>query len=1398
MMSSLANPSISRIGMGRGIAVLGALLLAVVIAAPAALARQPDVAEGRWIVVLDDPPTARFAGGDVSAAVNSGRWSGKRFRATSPEHSGAARLNVESESVRAYTDYLDDQRAGMLMRAEAELGRALRPRHVYRHVLNGFAADMSAEEAKRLSRMPGVRAVEPDRIEYVHTDAGPGWIGAPLFWTGAGGVPNPNRGEGAVLGVVDTGVNWDSVFFDAAASGNPPVTNPRPDFLGLCSQPDVPCSGKLIGVYDFTDEGTDGKDPDGHGSHTASTAVGYPIGWQLDLDGPGPAPPFNLSTSGVAPRASFISYKACEQDPDSPSFRCFGADTTAALEQAVTNDVDVVNYSIGGGPSDPWGGFGSGITTTAEVMLSVRQAGILISVSAGNDGPLPATVGTPANAPWVFSIANSSHDRVLGNQLTDTFGGVFALGTLTGQGQTGGTALLPIVHAADFGNALCGEGTAELGPTCADNTGASNPFAPGTFSGQIVVCDRGTYGRIEKGRNVLDAGAAGMILANTDAQGEATNSDEHCLPATHVGAQDGDLLRDWLAAGSNHSGRLTGTARLTSPEFGGLVNTSSSRGPAAFAPDVMKPNVIAPGTNILAATANPPNEGPPLQFLSGTSMSAPHVAGAALLLRTANPGWGVNEVISALETTADPSVNSNADGSAATTVDRGAGNIRVERAARIGLFLPVGAGQFQAADPGIGGTPGDLNLPGIASDNCEVECSFERTVRALGAGSWTVSGEGPLDIDVTPTSFSLSAGQEQTLSVSIRPGDASVGSWGTGSVVLTPTGGSFIEQRLPVGAFITGGTFPGLGLVNAADFRGRTDVEIPALIPADELVVRTSALTRPMEFTDLLPQDPTPQDPFNGPPGVNVRFIDVPPETIMLHAETFTSSSNDVDLFVGFDGNNNGLAEPEELLCQSISFTELERCQITAPSAGTWWVLVQNWDSSLAGEDDVPYEIAVLTDSRDRSLVSFGPGVHGGGSLTLPVYWDQPEMLRNQRWLGAIGLASSQDTFADLGVTSLALVRTSDATIQDTAIFPGRDNDVLVPGEARHRQLFIDLPETATALTVDILGDDLDANLSFLGFDALGASVPDTPLAPESFDASSTPISGGRRIAISAPSGQTLDAGRYFIVLDNQSTDERVYSVDAQVTESGTVDNIRGLWGPEARAINQGIDWQIGGGGNFAVWYTYDEQGLPTFYISNTVPPVGGSSFYNAVLFRATSNDERNFLTPVGEIQVTSVEPGRLMYAWRLNGNHGAELYDSNINSSCPLVDGVPAQKTGHWVSPDTAAGGVTLLSIANAEAWIRYFYDNLDRPRWVLADVTLPPTLPDGERMEVLEFRGFCIYCDVTPVTNEVIGTLERQFIDASTTREVSDFVTGPPLNASVENDRQVVRATNTPACSN
>ncbi len=1385
--------------------VQGLLALAVIVASGSLWAEKPRIDATIWMVELDDASTVQFRGGARQSVAADGRVAEKVMAPTAPSVTGDRRLRTDAPAVKQYVKFLDQRRAQVLARAEAELGMFIKPKFVYRHVRNGFAAPMSAAEAARLAELPGVRAVHPNIIQRVQTDTGPAWIGAPDLWSGATGAPNPTQGEGTVLGVIDTGVNWESIFFDVSQS-SVPMTNPRGQFFGLCTDAtlDIPCNEKLIGVYDFTDEDTNGFDPDGHGSHVASTAVGLPLSFNLDF-GTGPIP---FSVSGVAPRASFIAYKACEADPDEPAgnFVCSGDATSAALEQAIVDGVDAVNFSIGGDPFNPWSTQGN-----QRVFLNLREAGVVPVVSAGNSGPEDFTVGSPANVPWVMAVANALHGRILANRLVNVGGGPFGLGDLVGQGITNGTATLPIVHARDFGNALCGQGPAESGPSCGDNTGASNPFPPNTFNGQIVVCDRGEYGRIEKSKNVQLAGAAGMILANTDAEGESTNADQHCLPGTHVGDSDGDRLRDWLASGSGQQGRLTGTQRFVDQSAAGRLAQSSSRGPADGAPDLMKPNVTAPGTSILAAgtetdvagTGPGPEAANQILFLTGTSMSSPHVAGAALLLRSANPNWGVDEVISALETTAVADIVRDSDDFEARVPDRGAGGVQVDLAAQAGLYLPVSEADFLGANPFAGGDPGALNLPGVVSDNCVGTCQFTRTVRALGAGTWNVTTEGDLDIQVTPSSFTLSEGQQRDLQIEISRGGVELGEWGAGSVVLTPTLGNFTTQRLPVGALIAAGEVPGPQSFTSQGNRGRGDLTIPALVEVEELVFRTSSLLLPARKSPSLAQDPTNSNPFDGPAGTVTEIVEVPADALLLYAETFASTASDIDLYVGRDSNGDGVAQETEVVCSSLALEDLERCDVEFPEAGDWWVLVQNFSAGgFSSTNDAPFEFAVFAEQRDPSLVVNAPGAHPGGSLTVPVYWDQPAMRRGQGWQGVVAIASSPDQLADVGVVPVRVTRTGDNSPAVTALLEGQPYPVVLPAGATHELMYIDVPPDMLSLNVNVEGSVSDVTIRRRGFDELAASVPQTPPAPSQVLVQGTQSGSEWNVSVSDPQG-----GRYFVVVENTGPTESDVTVTASVSfaQIGTppplgLDGGRGLWSPEARAISQGVDWQAGGGGRFAVWYTYDEAGSPTFYITDTVPD-HNSPFFSAVLFRATSNDQRSSLKVAGEVQVTKVSSGRFMYAWRLNGNHGSEMFSPVSGNTCPTIPELsdePVPLLGHWFSQDTAAGGVTLLITDSTEAWIRYYYDNANSPRWVLADTELPPTVPGGNRMEVRDFRGFCIYCDEVTPTSDVIGTLERQFIDSGTVREISDFVAGPPLNTSVDIDREIIRLSDPVSCAN
>ncbi|HWH05682.1 MAG TPA: S8 family serine peptidase, partial [Gaiellaceae bacterium] len=472
--------------------VLIALAVAVALATTIASAGAVTAATPleRYIVKLADPPLASYRGGIAGLA------------ATNPAARGETKLDPASAASRAYLDYLTTQQTAVRQSIATKLLRAPAVDFTYRYAYNGFALLLTPSEADVVRSLPGVAKVQKDFRREILTDAGPRFIGAPTVWSGSstGGLPG-TRGEGVIVGVIDTGINHDHPSFADKGGDGYDHTNPRGTFYGLCDPlTGLPfCNDKLIGVWDFT--GTTPEDDNAHGSHTASTAAGNVVNAVLTA----PTLTLEREISGVAPHANLITYKACI------AAGCLGASLVAAIDQATADAVDVINYSIGGGPTDPWN------DSDSEGFLGARDAGIFVATSAGNSGPGPETVGSPANAPWVLSVGASTHDRALKNALTNMSGGKTAApADLQGASFTSGYGPARIVHAADYGDELCGA-----------------PFLPGTFNGEIVICVRGINPRVEKGRNVKVGGAGGMVLVNSAAEGEGIVGDPHELPAVH-------------------------------------------------------------------------------------------------------------------------------------------------------------------------------------------------------------------------------------------------------------------------------------------------------------------------------------------------------------------------------------------------------------------------------------------------------------------------------------------------------------------------------------------------------------------------------------------------------------------------------------------------------------------------------------------------------------------------------------------------------------------------------------------------------------------------------------------------------------------------------------------------
>ncbi|MFN2496514.1 MAG: S8 family serine peptidase [Pseudonocardiaceae bacterium] len=954
-----------------------------------ALSAQTRSAEAtRYIVKLSEPPLASYRGGIAGLPP------------TNPAALGQVKLDADSPASTTYLGYLASRHEIVKTAMNTALGRDVDVLFDYRYAFNGLAVELTPAQVATVRGLPGVADVQPDFERRLLTDAGPAWIGAPAIWEGTAGAPG-TRGEGVVIGLIDTGINVSHPSFADVGGDGYDHTNPRGRFYGLCAPlTGAPfCNDKLIGVHDFT--GTTPLDDNGHGSHTASTAAGnvLPVA-KLTA----PTTSITRKISGVAPHANLITYKGCVVIGS-----CIGVTIIAAIDQAVADEVDVLNYSIGGGPSDPWA------DDDSEAFLGARDAGVLAVVSAGNSGPGAGTVGSPANAPWVLSVGAATHNRALLNSLVGLTGGdTPAPADIVGRSVTAGYGPAPLVYAGDFGDPLC-------------STGA---FLPGTFHGEIVICDRGVNPRLEKGRNVRLAGAGGMVLANSEADGEAAVADPHELPAVGIGFTAGQALKQWVSTGEGHQGSITGTVVSLDAREGDVMAAFSSRGPNLPAPDVIKPDVAAPGVDILAAlNSTNPLAPPAFGLLSGTSMSSPHATGAAALLRALRPEWTPAQVVSALTSTGRTTGLRKEDRTtAADPFDLGAGRIDLAAAGRAGLVLGETTPDFRAANPATGGDPAALNLATMAHQDCKGRCSWLREVTNTlpTTTTWQLSAvPDGVALSVKPEQIRLAPGESALLTVTAEVADLPSGQWAFGAVTLTPQQSTAAVQHLAV-AVLPGGAAQPVSL-ETASASGSTSVPVQAPVDITEFTAEVFGL-QPGELTQWqVPQDPTVLDPYDGSAGTMHTTVQVPDGAPLLTAEIVDTTSSDLDLYVGLDADGDGAPDPNEQVCASATEAAAESCRLDNPAGGTYWIMVVNYTTGQV-LDDVTLQTVVISPVDNGNLTVTGPDspVAAGESFPVELTWDEPEMQPGSTWFALVRLSSRPDRAGDVGSLLVRLSRPAD------------------------------------------------------------------------------------------------------------------------------------------------------------------------------------------------------------------------------------------------------------------------------------------------------------------------------------------------------------------------------------
>ena len=793
--------------------VLAAIAASVVAGGPAAAAEQvktrkapsaeqaarlglaaAEAARGTkvYIVRMAEQPASQSASSTASLAKSAPAKGQKYDARSSQAQMHAARLGASQDALLA------------------KIGASGSKIYSYRHAMNGFAARLTAAQAGKLRKDKSVLNVWENKRVYVDTNNSPRFLGLLNEQEGLR-ARYGLRGENVIIGVIDTGIVQEHPSLDDTGYGPPPA-----DWTGACQAGEGfaadDCNNKLIGARYYIDsfgeenvvegEFISPRDSDGHGTHTATTAGGNE-NVQATLAGTPVA-----MISGIAPRARIAVYKACWQQPGAASAGCDFADTAAATDQAVADGVDILSFSVGTAFSF--------IDPQDIAFLFAADAGVFVSRSAGNEGPAPET--TAAGEPWVTSVAASTQTGVL-----------FALAA---------TVNSPPAVAGEYAalESAVSKSLQETGPitndlAAADPIDACVPLEAGSMAGRIGFIARGACDFVVKLANAVDAGAIAVLMYTNEnpktVMGGTADEKTLSIPAVMIDNAPGLKILAQLTRGNAVNVTLEAGNFIRERMKGNVMAGFSSRGPFPTVPDWVKPDITAPGVNILAGGTPEPNDGSFggfFQYLSGTSMSTPHIAGVAALLLELHPDWTPAMVKSAIMTTARQNVRKEDGVTRADPFDLGSGHVFPNKADHPGLVYDAGFFDYLAGacgtdardqlfgDPdgfcssleaaGFSLDPSDVNLPSIGIGALAGPQTVRRTVTNVGKrfARYTANIKPPKGYRVTvqPMQLALSPGESQTFTVTFENRNAPPGEWRFGSLTWQGPKGPGVRSPIAV------------------------------------------------------------------------------------------------------------------------------------------------------------------------------------------------------------------------------------------------------------------------------------------------------------------------------------------------------------------------------------------------------------------------------------------------------------------------------------------------------------------------------------------------------------------------------------------------------------------------
>ncbi len=708
-----------------------------------------------------------------------------------------------------------------------------RVRHRVENVANALVVDVADAKASGLARLPGVKAVHQDETVHLLLEHAVAVHRVVAAWNS---LPNGRDGAGAGMriGIIDSGINISHPGFQddsLPAVDGFPKSDTKADLAYT--------NNKVIVARNYSNE-ADALDRNGHGSAVAMAAGGAyhtaPI----------------AQIAGVAPKAYLGVYKVGGADGSS-TFSAF----LAAMDDALADGMDVVNYSSGGAVT-------TGSSLHSVVIAAVERAvgaGMLVTVAAGNSGPTGSTIGTPAIAPSAIAVAASGNERVFGNGVT--------LGDN-----------VPYVGVAGNGPAPTGAVSGKVADLVALGMDgmACEALSKDAVGGKVALILRGTCTFETKVLNAASAGAIGAVVYNNVASSPlvSMNVGTAALPAVFISAEDGADARTKLAATSDLTVTVDFSGFTAFPVSSDRMATFSSAGPTGVS--TLKPDLTAVGTSFYTAaqTNNPAGELYDVSgwtLTQGTSFSSPLVAGAVALLKSAKPGLTAAQYKSLLINSARPIPSG--DTQVAPTVS-GSGLLDLSRALNSTLTAAP-----TSLDFGAGGKT--------------VSNSLDLKVSNLGAATdtFTISVDtvsGSTTPAASVNTLTLDAGASQKVTISMTGDSLDAGSY-TGFVRFTGTMGA-TEMRVPYWFGSAGTTATGIAILRTGSGSARQSV-------TGAIVFRiVDAAGLPLEATPTVTADATSGVLVNqvyqtgdipGTYAIDLRFGTANP-TITITAGTITQS----------------------------------------------------------------------------------------------------------------------------------------------------------------------------------------------------------------------------------------------------------------------------------------------------------------------------------------------------------------------------------------------------------------------------------------------------------------------------------------------------------------------------